>query len=493
MSIDYKNIATAEATPYASSMIETFRAIGYSLETAVADIIDNSISAGAKNIWINRYWHGGQSVLTIKDDGCGMNNNELVNALRPGTINPLAEREATDLGRFGLGLKTASFSQCRKLSVISKRANYMPVYWAWDLDYVAQTNQWSLIHWCPEEFVNEFTEDSPAGTMVIWTDMDRVIPSETSEEDETAKAKFSKQFDRVKEHLAMTFHRFIEDKTIKIFWGEHEIEPWNPFCTSENKTQPSPEEDIVGSHGATIKGYVLPHRKNFSSELEYRKAEGIKGWVEQQGFYIYRGKRLLLAGDWLGLFRKEEHYKLARIRIDLPNTQDGLWQIDIKKSTARPPIAYINQLKAYANTIRSNAEKVYRHRGRIIKIKAGSNFSPLWLDKNKDGKWSFVINRDNDVIKSLTELAKTKPEQAINMILRFVEESLPIPSIHIKDASQENENKEPFSDVPTEIIRIALQCAYENYLKQDRTPQQAKDLLRYQEPFNLYEDLIDQL
>ena len=79
MSIDYKNIATAEATPYASSMIETFRAIGYSLETAVADIIDNSISAGAKNIWINRYWHGGQSVLTIKDDGCGMNNNELVN------------------------------------------------------------------------------------------------------------------------------------------------------------------------------------------------------------------------------------------------------------------------------------------------------------------------------------------------------------------------------------------------------------------------------
>ena len=135
--MDYSNMRTASAEPLASAMIETFRAIGYSLETAVADIIDNSISAGAKNIWINRYWLGGQSVLTIKDDGCGMDNNELVNALRPGTINPLAEREATDLGRFGLGLKTASFSQCRKLSVISKRANYMPVYWAWDLDYVA--------------------------------------------------------------------------------------------------------------------------------------------------------------------------------------------------------------------------------------------------------------------------------------------------------------------------------------------------------------------
>lgn len=493
MPIDYSNITTTEATPCASSMIETFRAIGYSLETAVADIIDNSISAGAKNIWINRYWRGAQSVLSIKDDGCGMNNEELVNALRPGAINPLAERSLTDLGRFGLGLKTASFSQCRKLSVVSKRDGYVPVYWAWDLDYVAQTDKWSLIRWLPEEFAEEFTKDSHSGTMVIWSDMDRVIPADTDESDEVAKAKFSAQFDRVKNHLAMTFHRFIEDKSIRIYWSEHEIEPWNPFCEDEAKTQTSPLEEIVDGRGATVKGYVLPHRKNFSSELEYRKAEGIKGWVEQQGFYIYRGKRLLLAGDWLGLFRKEEHYKLARIRIDLPNTQDDLWQIDIKKSTARPPIAYINQLKSYASTIRSGAEKVYRHRGRVLRARAGASYAPLWLDKNKDGKWSFVINRDNDVIVSLKEMAKTKPEQAINMLLRFVEESIPIPSIHIKDASQENENKEPFSDMPTEIVRVVLECAYNNYLAEGRTPQQAKDLLKYQEPFNLYEDLIDQL
>ena len=493
MKINYNNITTTEASPNASSMIETFRAIGYSLETAVADVVDNSISAGAKNIWINRYWQGSQSVLTIKDDGCGMNREELINALRPGSMNPLAERDATDLGRFGLGLKTASFSQCRKLSVISKRDSYVPVYWTWDLDYVVETNQWNLIHWCPEKFVGEFTEKSASGTMVIWTDLDRVIPADTNKDDEEAKAKFSVQFDRVKNHLAMTFHRFIEDKSIHLYWGDHEIEPWDPFLEHENKTQFFPQEAISGSFGATIKGYVLPHRKNFSSELEYRKAEGIKGWVEQQGFYIYRGKRLLLSGDWLGLFRKEEHYKLARIRIDIPNTQDNLWQIDIKKSTARPPIASVSQLKAYANTIRSNAEKVYRHRGRILRTRAGASYSPLWLDKNKDGKWSFVINRENDVIVSLTELAKKKPQQAINMILRFVEESLPIPSIHIKDASHENENKEPFSDMPTSTIQTVLECAYNNHLAEGLTPRQAKDLLKYQEPFNLYEDLIEQL
>ena len=82
--IDYKSIEIAKAIPEADSMIETFRAIGYNLESAIADIIDNSISAGAKNIRIQRMWRGGHSVLTIVDDGHGMNNNELINAMRPG-------------------------------------------------------------------------------------------------------------------------------------------------------------------------------------------------------------------------------------------------------------------------------------------------------------------------------------------------------------------------------------------------------------------------
>jgi len=110
-----------EAVPEAASMIETFRAIGYNLETAVADILDNSISAGAKNIYIERIWDGGKTIVTIKDDGLGMNSEEIVEAMRPGTQNPLESRDVNDLGRFGLGMKTASFSQCRKLTVISKK------------------------------------------------------------------------------------------------------------------------------------------------------------------------------------------------------------------------------------------------------------------------------------------------------------------------------------------------------------------------------------
>ncbi len=152
--MDYSKYNTAQAIPEAAAMIETFRAIGYSLETAIADILDNSISANARNIYINRIWKGGQSVITIMDDGDGMNSNEIIQAMRPGAQNPLADRAETDLGRFGLGLKTASFSQCRKLSLLSKRKDESPAYWTWDLNYVSQSNSWELLQWIPEEFKN---------------------------------------------------------------------------------------------------------------------------------------------------------------------------------------------------------------------------------------------------------------------------------------------------------------------------------------------------
>ena len=178
--MDYNSLQKASAEPMASSMIETFRAIGYSLEIAVADIIDNSVSADAKNIWIERIWRGGKSIITIKDDGKGMSGDEIITAMRPGSRNPLESRSSKDLGRFGLGLKTASFSQCRKLTVMSKKADYSPVFWTWDLDYVAETNKWELIKWIPEEFTNAL-DDVETGTIVIWSDLDRVINNKVSE------------------------------------------------------------------------------------------------------------------------------------------------------------------------------------------------------------------------------------------------------------------------------------------------------------------------
>ncbi len=492
MPIDYQNIPKQSAIPKASSMIETFRAIGYSLETAVADIIDNSISAGAKNIRINRFWRGGQSVISIEDDGCGMNNEELISALCPGAQNPLEQRSETDLGRFGLGLKTASFSQCRKLSVISKKNGYAPIYWSWDLDYIAQSNEWELLKWIPEEFEHTL-DDKQSGTIVIWSDLDRVVSDDTEVTNQNAQEKFSNSLDRVKRHLEMTFHRFIESKTITIFWGDYPITSWNPFCEEEKATQSKPIDHIGFGNGATMKGYVLPHKNKFSSEDAFKRAAGINGWSAQQGFYVYRGNRLLLAGDWLGLFHKEEQYKLVRIQIDLPNHLDFDWQIDIKKSKAHPPAKCLEQLRSYACDVRSAGCEVYRHRGKILKQRAGTEFQPLWLEKKKDNKWSFVVNRDHTMIQNIKSFAKEKPEQAIEILLKFIEESVPTETIYINKAQDEVLQKQPYSDIDTSVVKNMLSIVYNNQLAEGMNESQAKAFLKGVEPFNYYEDLIDAL
>jgi hypothetical protein len=242
-----------------------------------------------------------------------------------------------------------------------------------------------------------------------------------------------------------------------------------------------------------MKGYVLPHKNNFSTEKAYKNAEGMNGWAAQQGFYVYRGNRLLLAGDWLGLFRKEEHYKLVRIQIDLPNKLDTEWQIDIKKSKAYPPAVCREQLDSYARSVRAIGVEVYRHRGRILKQRAGQTFQPLWLEKKKDSKWSFVVNREHLMIQNLKELAKTKPAQAIETLLKFVEETIPTKPIYINEAQGEESQKTPFSDVDTNLIQQMLKQIFDNQIADRKTPEQAKALLKTIEPFNNYEDLIEEL
>lgn len=486
--IDYKNNKIAEAIPEAASMIETFRAIGYSLETAVADIIDNSIAAGASYVQIERKWNGSKSCIIIRDDGSGMTNEELINAMRPGAKSPLQVRDKKDLGRFGLGLKTASFSQCRTLSVISKKDDIVS-FWTWDLDYIAECNKWNLIHWIPNEFDNAF-DDIKSGTIVIWSNLDRVIPVNTSKDDVSAKERFSSRLQNVCNFLAMTFHRFIEDQELSIIWGSHEIKPWNPFCPNETKRQPFPVEYLAGN--VVMNGFVLPHKSNFSSDLSYSEAEGPKGWNGQQGFYVYRGKRLLLSGVWLGLFHKEESCKLARIAIDLPNDQDAEWQIDIKKSKAFPPMYCKDQIEQYAKSVRNAAEEVFRHRGKILRQRAGREFQPLWLEKNKDSHWTYVINRKSPLINQLKEMALSEPELAIETLLKLIESNVPTKTIFINEARDEDSVQSNYS-IDIETIKSLSKRLLNDYINKGYSSAQAKSALKLIAPFNLYEDIIEGL
>jgi hypothetical protein len=486
--IDYSKYKTTSAIPEASSMIETFRAIGYNVETAIADIIDNSISANAKNIWINFEWNGSKTWLSIKDDGTGMNDAELIQAMRPGSKNPLQERNQKDLGRFGLGLKTASFSQARKLTVISKKANYNSVFWTWDLDFVNKTGNWDLIKYIPDDIFETEISKLTTGTMVLWNDIDRIV-KDFNHDDSKAEFKFYQTMEQVKKHLAMVFHKFIEQRKINIFFQNNIITAWNPFLSNEKATQEFPPE-IIQNGKVIIEGFVLPHKSKISEEA-YKKAEGVKGWNEQQGFYVYRNERLLLAGDWLGLFRKEEHYKLARIQIELPNTLDESWQIDIKKSLARPPLVFREQIRAYAQKVRQQAVEVYRHKGKSVKQIAGQRFVPLWIEHKRGDKWYYKINRENPILAKIKEQVNKDSDKAIEMLLRFIEETIPSKSIYIKESEQPELQGSPFEDTSHEIIRNTMQAMYSNLLMKGKTAEEAKAIISNIEPFNNFIHLLE--
>jgi len=479
--INYSKYQTTPAIPEASSMIETFRAIGYNIETAIADIIDNSISANAKNIWINFEWKGSKTWLSIKDDGIGMNDAELIQAMRPGSKNPLQERNQKDLGRFGLGLKTASFSQARRLTVLSKKVGYNSVFWTWDLDFVNQIGKWDLIKYLPDENLETEISKLVTGTIVLWNDIDRVV-KDFNQDDSKAESKFNQTMEQVKKHLAMVFHKFIEQGKINIYFQDKKVNAWNPFLSNEKATQEFPPEKIQNGK-VKIEGFVLPHKSKISEET-YKNAEGVKGWNEQQGFYIYRNERLLLAGDWLGLFRKEEHYKLARIQIELPNTLDESWQIDIKKSIARPPLVFREQIRAYALKVRQQAVEVYRHKGKSVKQIAGQKFVPLWVDHKRGDKWFYKINRENPILTNIKEQAKKDSDKAIEMLLRFIEETIPSKSIYIKESEQPELQGTPFEDTNHEIIRTTMQAMYSSLIKQGKTDDEAKAIISNIEPYN---------
>lgn len=481
--IDYSKYQTEEAIPEASSMIETFRAIGYSIEAAVADIIDNSISAGAKNILINFEWKGSYTWLSVKDDGHGMDNDELIQAMRPGSKNPLEDRGTKDLGRFGLGLKTASFSQCRKLTVISKKENCKPVFWTWDLDFVNKTGKWVLIKYLPEEnFTNEINAVK-SGTIVIWNDIDRLV-KDLQKGDENALDKFLQIMIQVKKHLAMVFHRFIENGRIKISFQDRPVGAWSPFLPNEPATQGFPEEPFYNGK-VIVKGYVLPHKSKISED-KFKEAEGPKGWNEQQGFYIYRNERLLLAGDWLGMFRKEEHYKLARIEINLPNNLDSEWQIDIRKSIARPPLSLRGQLKAYAGKVRAQAVEVYRHKGKNVKPYPGQKFIPLWVDHKRGDKWFYKINRDHPLIEKIKKQANDRPEKAIDTLLKFIEETIPVKSIYIRESEEPEAQGKPFEGIKHDDIWTLMKNIFDSLTQQGKTKEEARAVIINLEPFNHY-------
>lgn len=481
--------------PNASAMIESLRAFGYSTQSAIADLIDNSISAGARNIWVTFLWDGADSHVSIRDDGGGMDGAALRDAMRPGSRSPLEEREAGDLGRFGLGLKTASFSQCRRLSVASRAIDNPIEVRRWDLDYVNRTSEWRLLKSpAPGSEVHlEDLKQTPTGTIVLWEKMDRIVSGSTAG-DRRAHQRFLALIEETEQHLGMTFHRFLEGpRRIAIHVNGEPLHAWDPFLTRASATQWLGEEVLwLRGHEVVVQPFVLPHHSKIDRET-HRDASGPGGWNAHQGFYVYRNGRLLVAGDWLGLpFAKEEHHKLTRIRIDVPSALDHEWQIDVRKSRARPPGVLKEDLGRIARMTRERAVAIYRHRGKVVAHTSSAGFVLPWQRRLKHGKISYQINREHPLVSAM--LGVPLPyRKTLRALLRLVEETVPTPLIAIDHTEKPEEQASPFERASMTEVRDVLVQVYRVLRRGGSSSKSAREQMLLMEPFRNYPELVSSI
>jgi hypothetical protein len=484
-----------EVAPDPASTIESLRSLGYDTASALADLIDNSITADSTRIDVHFHWSGSDSWCAVVDDGKGMNEPTLRQAMRFGSGDPVAVREAGDLGRYGMGLKTASISQCRELTVVSRTRKGRPAHArSWDIDHVREVGEWELRTKMPKGAapILKRLDTGGRGTLVLWRCLDELVEPGSSVDDESAKRLFHEQIARVEQHLSMVFERYLnrEPSPLEIRLNGQRVKGWEPFLRSNPATQAIGEERLV-IRGKTVvvRGFVLPHMSKLS-EAEFKAAGGPAGWNAQQGFYVYRQDRLIVAGDWLGLgFTRDDGHNLARISVDVPTALDREWFLDVTKGTVRAPSALRNDLRRIAKITRARASAVIHHRGADVGPRKRKSIVPVWRQRRRHGELVFGINRDHPVIADL--LGRPADEaRELNAVLDLIEETIPIPALPMKAAEVDRQR---FDGKPPEAVIALAVRLYEADLARGLSRREAAVRVATCEPFDEYPDPIGEI
>lgn len=416
-----------DATPYAAALIEGHRDFGYSLETALADVIDNSITAGADTINLIADTVTEYPWIALADNGCGMSEHQLIEAMRLGSKNPRDSRMANDLGRFGLGLKSASFSQCRRLTVITRQNGHTSCA-RWDLDKVSSQNNWNLELIDNPETVLGCDLLLESGTVVVWEKLDRLAGGYLDNRVKRAE-HMNAELARAERHLRLVFHRFLEGQRPQLILSLNgrRLKPIDPMASAHPSCQKDPEETLPISQGnVRIRCHTLPHHKMVTRD-EWDEIGGPEGHLKSQGLYVYRENRLIIAGGWLGLARQTELTKLCRISIDIPNTMDAEWKIDVKKASAQLPPVVRERLKKVVERFVGTSKRTYRSRGQ--KLVDDTRF-PIWNRVKKDGQIIFRPNLDHPVFRAYSSKLPDALVEGFEQCLRLVGSGLPIETLH---------------------------------------------------------------
>ena len=476
--------------PFAPVLLESMRAIGYDASSAIADLIDNSITAQAGSVHI-LFEPGPPRAVALLDDGTGMDEASLLGAMRHGSRSPNEERDPDDLGRFGLGLKTASMSQCRRMTVVTRRDGETRGM-VWDLDDVAEAQDWIAGELDPEDLADvPFIADllgQASGTLVVWENLDRLCAGDPGD-----GSILSGRIGHVIDHLSLVFHRYLAGRTprLTISVNHVPIVAFDPFLEDEG-TVAGPEEGIVvEGHRVAVRAFTLPHISRLT-RAQIDKAGGEQGLRRRQGFYVYRNRRLIVWGTWFRLFRQEELTKLTRVRVDVPNALDHLWRLDIKKSAASPPAVIKDRLRGLLPTMAKPSRAAHQYRGRA----AGTGpLQPIWQRiEDRDGV-RYEVDPDHPVIAAFRGSVGNGVLSELDNVLRAVSASLPVEALYNDRANERIGHKR--SGPPDQALDEHLEELARQMLSAfaDRPAERARLLegLDHIEPFALHPQATERL
>ena len=467
-----------EIPPKPSPLIESIRAIGYSLSTALADLVDNCIAAQAETVQIFANTQTANVRVGIVDDGVGLSEDELLEAMRLGSRSPLEERAKSDLGRFGLGLKTASFSQCRVLTVVSRNSGKTTCA-RWNLDHIADSGKWE-IHVLDNLTSIPWTEHiGPSGTLVVWEQLGFGSDSADSAQN---VADYVRQMDEARSHLELVFHRFLSGepgrRRVSIEMNNRPLEPFDPFHSRHPATIAGPEELIrIENEDIRVQAFTLPHHGKVTP-AEWERYAGSEGYLRNQGFYVYRERRLIIRGTWFGLARQAELTKLARVRIDMPSSLDGAWKIDVKKASAQLPPPVRDRLRRIIEPLVAASKTVYRTRGRKL---IEDNRIPVWSRIQNKNQISYRINDEHPMVRDLQSRLSPETRGDLLKVIEVAGASLPMDALY---ADLGGDSASMVRDGTSEqALRYAAVTTFAHLCRTVKSVEDVLTMMRVAEPF----------
>lgn len=452
--------------PKASTLMGSLRSIGYTFESAIADVIDNSISAHAHNIRVLFPSNPmDELALGILDDGDGMSAEVLFEAMRYGCLSADEERSEEDLGRFGMGMKSASLSQCRCLTVVSFEGKTLNGF-TWDYNHIRETQDWMIQELDKNEIDKlpyiENLKGQKIGTLVIWQDFD-VLSNSSGGQIYSTLVDLRSSLENT---LALIYHRYltgIGTQRLHIFINELDIKPQDPFLEQHSKTtrKKEIELDIKDSNGIErmikIRPFILP----FATELKEKDKQligGIENLRAKQGFYIYRNKRLIIWGTWFGMKQRAELTKNARIRVDIPNSLDDIWSIDIKKQQASIPKQILHRLRRSVEEALEFSVRQQTYRGRTEKINDDIDY--IWDRKRgRNNTFFYQINRDSKLFKFVRDKMNEEDYSYLEMLLTEIENNLPIQQLYIDKSNESVATPEETDERIDDVFQMAVTLA----------------------------------